>query len=88
MLGGIHKGCEKHGARCDRLRTVGNVLADIGFLESELVGQDDSFPVLFESLRVVPLQIVERHHECSVVQATAPFLRGGILSGDFGLGQQ
>ncbi len=62
-LGVVDQRREEHHAVGDVLAGVGQMLADEGVVEAELVGEDDGLAVLAQRLRPVPVHRVHRHGE-------------------------
>ena len=62
-LGVVDQRRVEHHAVGDVLARVGQVLADEGVVEAELVGQDDRLAVLAQRLRPVPVHRMHRHGE-------------------------
>ena len=62
-LGVVNQRRQEHHAVGDVLAGIGQVLADEGVIEAELVGKDDRLAILAQRLRPVPAQRVHGHGE-------------------------
>ena len=48
------------------------MLADPGFLETQLLGQEDRLLVLPQHVGIGPVRVVQRHHEEAQVHVSSP----------------